>query len=146
MSTAVSRQAARYRACSARRLDPANAGTASIKPASLTNGLVALTPAGDYQNQVGQVLGGLSGGAPTKPVLIASLQSALRLTALRDLQAIGVKVIVTPAAGGLIGVDADGVAWVDDGGDLEDRGGVSKKGGVLDWLVLPPEAGMLRLN
>jgi len=24
--------------------------------------------------------------------------------------------------------------------------GVSEKGGVLDWLVLPREAGMLRLN
>ena len=79
--------------------DPANAGIANIKPASLTNGVSAITPAGDYQNQVGQVLAGISGGSPTKPVLIVSLQSALRLTALRDLASIGVKVIVTPAAG-----------------------------------------------
>jgi hypothetical protein len=101
-------------------LDPANAGTTDIKPASLTNGLTPITPAGDYQNQVGQVLAGISGGAATKPVLIVSLQSALRLTALRDLQAIGVKVIVTPAAGGrLIAVDADGIAYVDDGGEIK---------------------------
>ena len=53
-------------------------------------------------------------------MLIVSLQSALRLTALRDLAAIGVSVLVTPAAGPrLIAVDAEGVAYVDDGGELK---------------------------
>ncbi len=100
-------------------LDPANAGIVDIKPASLTNGLVAVVPAGDFDNQLGQVLAGISGGAPTRPTLILSLQSALRLTALRDLAAMGVKVIVTPAAGNrLIAIDADGVAVSDDGGEL----------------------------
>ena len=74
-------------------LDPANAGTLNVKHASLTNGLVAITPTGDYQNQVGHVLAAISGGAPARPVLILSLQSALRLTALRDLAAIGVSVL-----------------------------------------------------
>jgi len=100
-------------------LDPANAGIANVKPAALTNGLTAITPAGDFQNQVGQALAGVSGGAPTRPVLIASLQTALRLTALRDLEAIGVRVVVTAAAGArLIAVDADGVVYVDDGGTM----------------------------
>ena len=65
------------------------------------------------------MLAGISGGTPTKPVLILSLQSALRLTALRDLAAVGVRTIVTPAAGPrLIAIDGAGVAFVDDGGDL----------------------------
>lgn len=102
------------------RLDPTNAGTANVKPASLTNGLVAITPAGDFQNNAGQALAGISGGAPTRPVLIVSLQTALRLTALRDLEAIGVRVLVSPAAGNrLIAVDADGIAYVDDGGAMQ---------------------------
>jgi len=100
-------------------LDPANAGIANVKPASLTNGLVAITPAGDFQNQVGQVLAALSGGEPARPVLVVSLQTALRLTGLRDLREIGVRVIVTSAAGNrIIGIDADGVVYSDDGGDV----------------------------
>jgi hypothetical protein len=85
----------------------------------VTNGLTGITPDGDFQNQVGQVLAAISGGAPTQPVLIVSLQTALWLTGLRDLETIGVRVIVSPAAGdNLIAVDADGVAFVDDGGDV----------------------------
>ncbi|MDQ3347577.1 MAG: hypothetical protein M3545_06380, partial [Acidobacteriota bacterium] len=41
-------------------LDPTNAGIANIKPASLTNGLVGITPVGDFQSNIGQVLGALS--------------------------------------------------------------------------------------
>ena len=100
-------------------LDPANAGIAGVKPASLTNGLVAITPAGDFQNQVGQVLAAISGGAPTKPALVVSLQNALRSSALPNISKY-VQVIVSPAAGNrLIAIDADGVAYVDDGGELK---------------------------
>jgi hypothetical protein len=97
-------------------LDPASAAIAGVRPASLTNGLVGITPSGDFQNQVGQVLAGISGGAPSRPVLVVSLQSALRLTALRDLEALGVRVLISPAASNrLIAIDADGVAVTDDG-------------------------------
>ena len=52
-------------------------------------------------------------------MLAVSLQTALRLTGLRDLSAIGINVVVTPAAGNrLIAIDAEGIAYVDDGGDL----------------------------
>jgi Phage capsid family len=99
-------------------LDPANSGTANIKPPSLTNGLTTIPPLLDFQNQVGQPLAAISGGAPTKPVLIVNLQTALRLSALPNL-ANYVRVIVTPAAGNrLIAIDADGIAFVDDGGAL----------------------------
>jgi hypothetical protein len=100
-------------------LDPANAGTTDVKPASLTNGLVAVVAALDLQNQVGQVLNAISSGAPARPVLIVSLQTALRLSALPGLTDY-VKVLVTPAAGGrLIAVDTDAIAYADDGGVLK---------------------------
>ena len=100
-------------------LDPTSAAIAGVRPASLTNGLTGITPAGDYQNQAGQVLAGISGGAPTRPVFVANLQSALRLTALRDLESIGVRVLVTPAAGNrLIAIDADGIAVTDGGVEI----------------------------
>jgi hypothetical protein len=100
-------------------LDPANAGIADVKPASLTNGLTGITPAGDFANNVGQVLNAISGGAPTRPVLVASLQSALRLAAIPNI-ADYVKVLVSPAASNnLIAIDADGIAYVDNGGDLQ---------------------------
>lgn len=100
-------------------LDPSNAGTENVKPPSLTNGLVAIVAAGDFQNQVGQVFNAISDGAPSRPVLICSLQSALRLAALDVAQA-GIKVVISPAAGAnLIAVDADGIVYTDDGGDLK---------------------------
>jgi hypothetical protein len=36
------------------------------------------------------VLAGISGGAPSKPVLVVSLQTGLKLTGLRDLESLGV--------------------------------------------------------
>ena len=97
-----------------------NAGDVS-EPAALTNGLVALTPSGDLANQVGQVITALSGGDPRRPVLLVNWQSAARiagLPGLRDLQEFGLKFVITPAAGNrLIGIDALGVSYVDDGGD-----------------------------
>jgi hypothetical protein len=100
-------------------LDPANAGIAGVKPAALTFGLTPITPTGDFSNNVAQVLAAISGGMPSRPVLITGLQSALRLTAPQNLGALGVRLVVTPAAGArLIAVDANGVAFVDDGGDV----------------------------
>jgi hypothetical protein len=97
---------------------PANAGTAGVKPAILTNGLVGITPAGDFANNVGQVLSAISGGAPSRPTLVVSLQTALRLAAFPNV-ANYVKVIVSSAASSrLIAIDSDGVAFVDDGGRL----------------------------
>jgi len=98
-------------------LDTAAVSTA--RPAGLLNGLTPLTPSGDLANQVGQVLGAISGGAPERPVLVVDLQTALRLTALPGLRDY-VKVIVSPAAAGrLIAIDAAGVAFSDDGGRIE---------------------------
>lgn len=91
----------------------------AARPAGLLNGLSGLTPSGDLANQVGQVLGATSGGAPERPVLVVDLQTALRLTALPGLRDY-VKVIVSPAASGrLIAIDAAGVAFSDDGGRLD---------------------------
>jgi hypothetical protein len=99
-------------------VDPANAGTANVKPASVTNNIAPIVGSGSLDNQIGQALNALSGGSPTRPTLVVSLQTALRLTTLRDLEAVGVRVIVTPSAGNrLIGLDPDGIAYV--GGDAE---------------------------
>ena len=99
-------------------LDPTNAGTADVKPASLTDGLTTIPPLLDFQNQVGQVLHAISDGAPTRPTLVVSLQSALRLSALPGVRDY-VKIIVSPAAANtLIAIDADGIAYVDDGAEL----------------------------
>jgi hypothetical protein len=100
-------------------LDPANAGTANVKPPSLTNGLTTIPPLLDFQNQIGQALNAISGGAPTRPTLVVSLQTALRLSALPTI-ANYVKVIVSPAAANkVIAIDADGIAFTDDGGKLD---------------------------
>jgi hypothetical protein len=100
-------------------LDPTNAGITDVKPASLTNGLTTIPPLLDFQNQVGQVLAAICGGSPTKPVLIVSLQTALRLAALPTLTDY-VKVLVSPATTNkLIAIDADGVGFVDDGGTVD---------------------------
>jgi len=97
-------------------LDPASAAIVGVQPASLTNGLVPIVAAGDFANNIGQVLAGISGGAPSKPVLVVSLQTALRLTGLRELEAAGVRVVVSPAAGSAaIAIDADRIVTIDDG-------------------------------
>jgi hypothetical protein len=90
-----------------------------VKPASLTNGVTPVVAEGEFQNQVGRVLAGISGGAPSKPTLILSLQSALRLTALRDLESLGIRVIVSPAAEDrLIAIDADRAGAGDEGAEV----------------------------
>jgi hypothetical protein len=99
--------------------DPANAGTANIKPASLTNGLTTIPPLLDFQNQVGQTLAAISGGAARRPILIVSVQTAVRVSALPNIGQY-VRVIVTPAATNkIIAVDPDGIAFSDDGGAVK---------------------------
>jgi len=100
-------------------LDPTSGAIANVRPASLTNGLVAITPAGDFQNQIGQALAAISGGAASRPVIIVGAQTAARLTGLRDLAEAGVRVLTSPAAAGrIVAVDADAVLYTDDGIEL----------------------------
>jgi hypothetical protein len=101
--------------------DPASTAIANVRPASLTAGLTPITPAGDFSNNVAQVLGALSGGDPSRPVLVVSFGTAIRLQAmLRDLRELGVKVIISSAAGNcVIGVDADGVLVTSGGVDIQ---------------------------
>ena len=99
--------------------DPANAGTTDVKPASLTFGLTTIPPLGDFQNQVGQTLAAISGGAARRAALIVNVQTAMRLSALPSLGQF-VKIIVSPAATNkIIAVDADGVVFSDDGGAMK---------------------------
>ncbi|HXG56997.1 MAG TPA: phage major capsid protein [Vicinamibacterales bacterium] len=101
-------------------LDPASTAIAGVRPASVTSGLTPITPSGDFQNQVGQVLGALSGGDPSRPVLVVSFGTALRMmTFLPNLREAGVRVVVTSAAGNrIIGIDADGLLVVEGGVDI----------------------------
>ncbi|MBA3885697.1 MAG: hypothetical protein H0X67_08180 [Acidobacteria bacterium] len=100
-------------------LDPTSGAIAGVRPASLTNGLTGITPVGDFQNQIGQALAGISGGAASRPVLIVGAQTAVRLTGLRDLADAGIRVLVSPAAADrMIAIDPDGVLFVDDGVEL----------------------------
>ena len=94
------------------------AGSAA-RPAGLLNGLTALTPVpADPATAVGFVLNNISGGAPERPVVLTNVQMAARLAPLR-LESVGITVIATPAAGSrLIGLDAEAVGYVDDGGQL----------------------------
>ncbi len=100
-------------------LDPDSGAIAGVRPASLTNGLTGITPVGDFQNQVGQALAAISGGAASRPVIIVGARTAVRLTSLRDLADAGIRVLVSPAAADrIIAIDPDGVLFVDDGVEL----------------------------
>jgi hypothetical protein len=101
-------------------LDSTNAGSAGVKPASIINGVSTITPAGDFANNVGQVLAALSGGDPSRPVLIVSFGTAVRMMGmLRDLSGIGVRVVISSAAGAkIIGIDADGLLVTEGGIDI----------------------------
>jgi hypothetical protein len=72
------------------------------------NGVAATTLSGTIAEQTALVLNAISGGAAARPVIVISLQTAMRLLGtVRDLEAIGVTVIITPAATNrIIGVDA----------------------------------------
>ena len=102
-------------------LDSASTAIAGVRPASLTAGLAPIVAAGDLAANVGQVLTGLSGGNPTRPALIVSFLTATRMqAALRDLANIGVKVIISSAAGNsIIGVDADGLLVTNGGVEIQ---------------------------
>ena len=91
-------------------LDSTVTAIAGVRPASIINGLTPITPAGDFPANVAQVLNALSGGDPGRPTLIVSFGTALRMQAmLRDLREIGVKVVISSAAGNkIIGIDSDG--------------------------------------
>jgi hypothetical protein len=101
-------------------LDPTSTAIADVRPASLTAGLTPITPSGDFANNVGQVLAAISGGNPTRPVVVVSLQTAVRMqAALRDLASIGVRVVISSAAGNrIIGIDADGLLVVEGGAEI----------------------------
>jgi hypothetical protein len=90
--------------------DSTHAGSAGVKPASIINGVTPITPAGDFPNNVGQVLSALSGGDPSRPVIVVSFGTAIRMQhMLRDLSGIGVRVVISSAASNkIIGIDADG--------------------------------------
>jgi hypothetical protein len=101
-------------------LDPTSGAVAGVRPASLTNGVSPTTAGSDLQSSVGAAIAAVSGGAASRPVVIVSAQTAVRLTGLRDLSEAGIKVLVSPAAANrIIVVDADGVLYVDDGVELQ---------------------------
>ena len=101
-------------------LDSTITAIAGVRPASIINGVSPITPAGDFANNVGQVLNALSAGDPSRPVLVVSFRTAARMQAmLRDLRELGVKVVICSAAGNkIIGVDADGLLVSEGGIDI----------------------------
>ena len=66
------------------------------------------------------MLNALSAGDPSRPVLAVSFGTAVRMQAmLRDLRELGVKVVISSAAGNkIIGVDADGLLVSEGGIDI----------------------------
>ena len=94
----------------------ATAASAS-RPAGLLNGVSATILSGSIGEQVALVVNALSAGAPARPVVFVSIQTAMRLLAtVRDLEAIGITVVVAPeATNRIVGVDATGVLFVDGG-------------------------------
>jgi hypothetical protein len=108
------------RSNSASRRWKRSAAASASRPAGLLNGVSATTLSGTIGEQTALVLNALSGGAPARPVIIVSLQTAMRqLATVRDLEAIGVTVIINAAATTrIIGIDASGLLFVDAGLDL----------------------------
>lgn len=100
--------------------DPTSAAIAGIRPASLTSGLTPITPSGDLAANVGQVLNALSNGEPSRPVVVVSFSTAVRMmSAVRDLRDVGVKVVISSAAGdNIIGIDTDGLLVSEGGIDI----------------------------
>lgn len=101
-------------------LDPTSAAITNVRPASLTSGLTPITPVGDLAANVGQVLAAISDGNPTKPVLIVSLQTAMRAASfLSQLKDAGITVVVNSAAGNrIIALDGDGLLIAEGGVDI----------------------------
>lgn len=95
----------------ATKLFSTDAAVSGVSPAGLLAGVTPITSSSDFATDVGQALAGLSGGEPGRPVLVVSFQTAVRLmTMLRDLRELGVKIVISAAAGSkIIGVDADGL-------------------------------------
>jgi len=107
-------------AIAAARDDAAFDATAAStsRPAGLLNGVSATTLSGSIAEQAALVVDAVSGGAAT--AIIVSLATALRLAGtVRDLDTIGVRVIISPSATNrIIGTDASGLLYVDGGVDL----------------------------
>ena len=90
--------------------------SAAAVDVALVQVLTAGSPVGSAS--VADVFAACADGAPSRPVLISSLGTMLALPTgtIRDLQAMGVAVVTTPAAQGwLIGLDASGLAISDAG-------------------------------
>ena len=89
--------------------DPANAGTANVKPPSLTNGVTPVTSSSSAAAVAGAALAALDGAA--RPALVLSLASALQSSGLlADLREGGVQVLVSESAGpNIIALDAERV-------------------------------------
>jgi hypothetical protein len=108
-----------------RRLDPATqaalsrhliSATAAATDEALVTALTGGSPASAAD--VGTLLSSISGGAPRRPYLIGGLDALLSLApgTLRDVRELGVVVLQTPAAAGLlIALDASGLLIADDG-------------------------------
>jgi len=90
------------------------------RPAGLLNGVSATTLSGTIAEQTALILAALSGGAPARPAIVVPIAAAMRLLGtVRDLESIGVTVIINPAATTrIIGIDASGLLLVDAGIDL----------------------------
>lgn len=114
--------------------DPSFSAIDKVRPASLTHGVVPVTPSGNLEEDVALVLAGLSEGNPSNPYVIMSPRSALYLATRRsgsgdrlfpDLtflggSILGVPVLIATAGMGdrIVGVDAGGIAVVDLGLEL----------------------------
>lgn len=124
-------------------VDPSNAGTANTKPASITNGIAALTPSGTtpaaLQTDIATLLGTFmtNNYDPTNIVLIMSGTTALAASLMRNTlgnrsfpdmtvrggNLSGIPVIVSqhlaglgsPSTGMIIAVSADDILLADDG-------------------------------
>ena len=123
-------------------LDPTITHDANGRPASITNGVAAITPTGTtIAAQVQELVAALFAGRPqaTRPVLIATPAVASQLATGQTVagQFNGVEVFPTPAAGGLVvAADADGIVYSDEGGrvDVSVDATVDEGGGV--WRSL----------
>ena len=123
--------------------DPASGATAG-RPASLTNGLTAVTGSGAIAEDVGALLAAISDGAPTNPYLITGWGRAAEMCVmLESLLALGCGVVISPGVGtNLVAVDAAGLAISDDGARMV----TSTHGDVLmDDGVGAPSTTTLRL-
>ena len=113
-------------AAEATKLFSTDAASAGISPAGFSTASRPSHRPAILRTTSAQVLNALSGGDPSRPVLVVSFGTAARMQAmLRDLRELGVKVVISSAAGNkIIGVDADGL--------LVSEGGIDIRAGTPD--------------